>query len=143
MDGGRWNSIVQNDLRLAEQALAGDGVIALDDYCRVEWPDVTAGSALWREKVEFDIIPFAAGSNKLFLCRKEVRGSLPCGAKNTLPFPLFQQELPIRRRGDGSLSSGTGGADETHVKSAFSLILKLFRPEIFVTLKARNRRHPS
>ena len=71
VDGGHWKSIVQNDLRLAESTLAAGGIIALDDYCRAEWPDVTYGYSLWQEQSESDVIPFAVGSNKLFLCRRD------------------------------------------------------------------------
>jgi len=70
VDGGHWKSIVMNDLRLAEKTLSPGGIIALDDYCRAEWPDVTAGYAVWQDATASDIIPFAIGSNKLFLCRR-------------------------------------------------------------------------
>ncbi len=59
IDGGHWKAIVRNDLRLAENTLADDGVIALDDYCRAQWPEVTAGHSLWQEETESDIRPFA------------------------------------------------------------------------------------
>ena len=95
VDGGHWKSIVQNDLRLAERCLSPDGVLALDDYCRAEWPDVTAGYALWQQETASDIIPFAVGSNKLFLCRKSVCVRLPRRSEDALSGSLFGQALPI------------------------------------------------
>ncbi len=47
VDGGHWTSIVQSDLRLAEASIAPHGVIALDDFHRLEWPEVSAGYFAW------------------------------------------------------------------------------------------------
>ncbi len=143
VDGGHWNSIVQNDLRLAEKTLARDGVIALDDYCRAEWPDVTAGYTLWQDKTESDIIPFACGSNKLFLCRKEFAAAYRAALKT--PF-LVHYLSKSYRSGDAEMDCyrvELVEQDETRMKGAFALILKIFRPEIFFALKARNRRNPN
>src|SRR4051812_2969356 len=41
VDGGHWLEIVHNDLRLAEASISEHGVIALDDFHRSEWPDVS------------------------------------------------------------------------------------------------------
>jgi hypothetical protein len=143
VDGGHWNSIVQNDLRLAEKTLAKDGVIALDDYCRAEWPDVTAGYTLWREKTEADIIPFAAGSNKLFLCRKDFAAAYRAALETPFLLHYFSKSC---RSGDAEIDCyrvELVEQDETRIKSAFALILKIFRPDLFVALKARIRRSPN
>ena len=143
VDGGHWNSIVQNDLRLAEKTLAKDGVIALDDYCRAEWPDVTAGYALWREKTESDIIPFAVGSNKLFLCRKGFAAAYRAALETPFLLHYFNKSY---RSGDAEIDcyrEELVEQDETRIKSAFALILKIFRPDMFVALKARIRRNPN
>ncbi|QKE41292.1 MAG: class I SAM-dependent methyltransferase [Ferrovum myxofaciens] len=71
VDGGHWRDIVCNDLSLAASVLVKDGVIALDDFLRPEWPDVSAGFFEWFEKSNKSIVPLAIGHNKLYLCHKE------------------------------------------------------------------------
>lgn len=71
VDGGHWKSIVENDLELAENTVGNDGVIALDDYCRAEWPDVSAGYISWQQDTTSRFVPFAIGSNKLYLCHED------------------------------------------------------------------------
>lgn len=71
IDGGHWRSIVQNDLSLAEDSLTHCGVIALDDAFRAEWPDVTLALASWLGRTKTKIVPFACGTNKLYLCHAE------------------------------------------------------------------------
>jgi hypothetical protein len=68
VDGGHQLEVVRNDLLLAEQTLAAHGVIALDDFLRPDWPDVSAGYFAWFEKRSKPIVPFAIGLNKLYLC---------------------------------------------------------------------------
>jgi hypothetical protein len=71
IDGGHWKSIVQGDLALAEGTLVQGGVIALDDVFRTDWPEVTFALASWLEREKTKIVPFACGTNKLYLCREE------------------------------------------------------------------------
>jgi Methyltransferase domain len=70
VDGGHLAEVVRNDLALAEQTLAEHGVIALDDFLRPEWPDVSTGFFAWFEKRATSIVPFAIGFNKLYLCHQ-------------------------------------------------------------------------
>lgn len=67
IDGGHWQEIVENDLGLAERALAPHGVIALDDFHRSDWPDVSAGYFQWRQERSRPFVPIAIGFNKLFI----------------------------------------------------------------------------
>ena len=71
IDGGHWRNVVHNDLELAENVLAAGGVIALDDFLRAEWPDVSMGYFDWYENSSKNIVPFAIGYNKLYLSGKE------------------------------------------------------------------------
>jgi hypothetical protein len=71
IDGGHWKSIVQNDLALAEGSLVQGGVIALDDVFRADWPEVTFALAPWLERTKTKIVPFACGTNKLYLCHQD------------------------------------------------------------------------
>src|SRR5579862_431293 len=68
IDGGHQLDVVRNDLALAEQTLARHGVIALDDFLRPEWPDVSAGYFAWFAARSKPVVPFAIGFNKLYLC---------------------------------------------------------------------------
>jgi hypothetical protein len=140
VDGGHWKSIVQNDLGLAEKCLARDGVIALDDYCRAEWPDVTAGYTLWQETTKTDIVPFATGSNKLFLCRKDCASKYRAAIKTPFLLNYFSKTY---RSGDTEIDCyrvEPFEQDETRPKEAIMLALKIFRPNWFLVLKATFRR---
>ena len=70
VDGGHWLEIVANDLALAEATLSEGGIIALDDFHRLEWPDVSAGYFTWYASRKKDLVPFALGFNKLYLCER-------------------------------------------------------------------------
>ena len=70
IDGGHWRQVVKNDLLLANGVLAEAGVIALDDFMRPEWPEVSLGFFDWYEETQKQIVPFAIGFNKLYLCHR-------------------------------------------------------------------------
>jgi len=70
IDGGHWKDVVTSDLFLAENTIADGGVIALDDFLRSEWPDVSLGYFSWLNETNSNIVPFAIGFNKLYLCEK-------------------------------------------------------------------------
>jgi len=70
IDGGHQCEVVRSDLLLAEQTLAEHGVIALDDFLRPTWAEVSAGYFAWFETSSKSIVPFAIGLNKLYLCRR-------------------------------------------------------------------------
>ena len=70
IDGAHQIDVVRNDLLLAEQTLAEHGVIALDDFFRPEWPDVSAAFFAWFAQRTKPIVPFSIGCNKLYLCHQ-------------------------------------------------------------------------
>ena len=135
VDGGHWKSIVQNDLILAENTLSAEGVIALDDYCRAEWPDVTYGYSLWQNDTKSDIIPFAAGSNKLYLCRKDYVQKYRAALKG----PLLRQYFTKSYNTDGAVIDcyrlEPYNQDEESAIRAILLSFGIFRPDIFINLK--------
>jgi hypothetical protein len=135
VDGGHWKSIVQNDLILAEKTLSAEGIIALDDYCRSEWPDVTCGYTLWRNDTKSDIIPFAVGSNKLYLCRKDFAQEYRAALNN----PLLREYFTKSHNTDGAVIDcyrlEPFNQDEESTIRAILLSLGIFRPDIYVTLK--------
>jgi hypothetical protein len=47
-----------------------DGIIALEDFLRPEWPDVSAGYFAWFAERSKTIVPFVIGFDKLYLCEQ-------------------------------------------------------------------------
>lgn len=138
VDGGHWKTIVQNDLRLAEQSLSAQGVIALDDYCRAEWPDVTVGYALWQESTRSDIVPFAAGSNKLFLCRRASAAAYREALKTPFLSHFFSKTYRSENIDFDCYRVEPVEQDETPWKRALALTMRIFRPDLLLSLKALN-----
>lgn len=135
IDGGHWKSIVQNDLHLAEKTLMTGGVIALDDYCRTEWPDVTAGYTLWQENSESDIIPFAVGSNKLYLCHKDFTSAYRTALKGDFLSQYWTKTYSSNNTEIDCYRVEVINQDEEKLKSVISFSLKIFRPEMFIIMK--------
>jgi hypothetical protein len=69
IDGGHTEDCTLNDLRLAEGALAEDGIAILDDYFNESWPDVSTGAARFFCDPMTGLRPFAITPNKLYLAR--------------------------------------------------------------------------
>jgi hypothetical protein len=67
IDGGHWKSAVSNDLELAKATLRNGGIIALDDYLRSEWPEVTHAFHEWFEMNFENFSIIAIGFNKIYL----------------------------------------------------------------------------
>lgn len=143
VDGGHWKSIVQNDLVLAEKTLAMGGVIALDDYCRAEWPDVTHGYTLWQERTETEIIPFATGSNKLYLCQKEYASAYRAALRTPFLKYYFGKSYRTENAEIDCYRVELYNQDEESKARALELVLKLFRPDLFISLKAKFHRIPN
>lgn len=72
IDGGHHVAAVLNDLNLATEVLDERGVIVVDDVFRPEWPEVSAGLFSFLDRQGGDVIPFAIGFNKTYLCRRSV-----------------------------------------------------------------------
>jgi Methyltransferase domain len=69
IDGGHTEDCTLNDLKLAEGALAENGVAILDDYFNESWPDVSTGAARYFCDPATELRPFAITPNKLFMAR--------------------------------------------------------------------------
>lgn len=136
VDGGHWSSIVQSDLALAEKTLTQGGVISLDDYCRPDWPDVTYGYSLWQSSTKSDIVPFAAGSNKLYLCREshanKYREALRSSSFLTA---VFVKRYSFEGRCIDCYRDPYHGRDEESRIGVVLGSLSLFRPSVFVFLR--------
>ena len=71
IDGGHTADVVEHDLGLARDALAGGGVIVLDDYFQEHLPGVSEGTnRFFNGSSARDLAPFAIGANKLLIARR-------------------------------------------------------------------------
>lgn len=143
IDGGHQIDVVRNDLLLAERTVAGHGVIALDDFLRPEWPDVSAGYFAWFAERSKSIVPFAIGFNKLYLCeqshvasyREVLRGSEFLKFFLTKHYDFCGNEIPVFQQ---FLQPDCGW------KKRIVEYMKVFHPDLYVSLSAlRSRRRPS
>lgn len=66
IDGCHQYQSVENDLRLAERTLSGEGVIAVDDFFNRGWPDVSFATCAYL-RCSTAIVPFAVTPKKLYL----------------------------------------------------------------------------
>ncbi len=69
IDGGHWPDIVVSDLRTADAALHGDGVVAVDDLFNPNWPGVGEGFYRFEREHPGRFCPIAIGGNKVFFAR--------------------------------------------------------------------------
>lgn len=136
VDGGHWKSIVLNDLRLAENTLSDEGVIALDDFFRAEWPEVTSAYLLWQNQTQSDIIPFAIGSNKLYLCRKNYAQAYQSALRTDFLSHFFIKRCQFENHYVDSYRVELVEQDESPFNRIMALILRIFQPNLFVMLKS-------
>lgn len=68
IDGGHTAAITRNDLRIADQILVKGGIVAVDDYFNLGWPDVSIGTVQFLAEGNTELRPFAITKDKLFLC---------------------------------------------------------------------------
>ena len=69
IDGGHHYEVALNDLKLAETVVADNGIIAIDDVFRPEWPEVSMALFGYLAGKTKDFVPFAIGYNKTYLCQ--------------------------------------------------------------------------
>jgi hypothetical protein len=71
IDGGHTADITRNDLSIAADAIADDGVIILDDFFNEAWPGVATGTAHFLRDNPGMLVPFAILGNKVFFARTD------------------------------------------------------------------------
>lgn len=69
IDGGHTAQVTYHDMELADDVLADEGVIILDDYFNAEWPGVSEGALRFFTGHAHALVPFAIGQNKVFASR--------------------------------------------------------------------------
>lgn len=135
IDGGHFREIVRNDFELAEKVLTNGGVIALDDFMRPEWPDVSIGFFDWYEYSSRSIVPFAIGYNKLYLCHK----SKVFEMINTLESSMFLKHFLSKHYkfcGNEIPIFQTYPLPEWGMRTRIKEYLKLYYPDLYVKVRS-------
>lgn len=70
IDGGHHVEAVSGDIALACATILDDGVIAMDDMFRSEWPDVSQAAFQSPDFAKIGFVAFATGYNKTYFCAK-------------------------------------------------------------------------
>lgn len=140
IDGGHWRAIVQGDLRLAESTLAHAGVIALDDYCRADWPDVTYAYSLWQDQTRSSLVPFAVGSNKLYICSRDYVQHYQASLRTSFLDSFFTKTYHTDTSPIDSFRYEQYLQDEAHLAHVFLYFLRTFYPSLYYKLRRSPRR---
>jgi hypothetical protein len=131
-----WTGIVRNDLRLAEATLGECGVIALDDFLRAEWPDVSTGYFEWLRERSRPIVPFAIGFNKLYLCEERYRALY----RKVLDDSSFLKVFLSRHYDFGGTDiyvyQKFALPEEWNLRTRIEEYIKLYHPDLYVRLRA-------
>lgn len=135
IDGGHWEAIVANDLRLAESTLALGGVIALDDFFRAEWPDVTSGYYRWLANTQSALTPFAIGPNKLYLTHREFTSAYRAALATNYLNQFLSKTYHSTSFDVDCFRVELARQDEDTLRAMVSNALKIFRPSAWITLK--------
>jgi hypothetical protein len=133
IDGGHWASIVKSDLSLADATIAPHGVVALDDFLRSEWPDVSRGFFEWFAAAPRDLVPVAIGFNKIYLARPAFAERYGAALAASPLLKLFRKKTytfydrPIPVYDEKPLP-------EWGMRKKAASFMKLFNPDAFVKL---------
>lgn len=139
IDGGHWKTIVENDLRLAESTLAHAGVIALDDYCRADWPEVTYAYSLWQDQTRCALVPFAIGSNKLYICHRDYVRRYQDSLRTRFLDSFFTKTYHTDTSAVDSFRCEQYLQDEAHLAHACLYCLRTFYPSLYHRLNRSPR----
>ena len=91
-----------NDLALAQQCLAPDGIIALDDFLAMRWPEVSAATFDFL-RGNTELVPALVTTGKLYIARPAAAKRIaafahahpPRGVKHQFPVPFFDNQVVI------------------------------------------------
>lgn len=108
IDGEHSASAVTNDMRIANQLLASDGVLAIDDFFSWLYPQVTEAVLRYVRQFPDDFALFLCGFNKAYLarphfvhnylrfCAEELPGALEArGHETTVAKTTFPAEMNV------------------------------------------------
>ncbi len=139
IDGGHWKSIVQNDLTLAEGSLVQGGVIALDDVFRADWPEVTFALAAWSENAKTKVVPFACGTNKLYLCGQDFALAYRECLRTEFLTTFYEKTYRSKNIELDSYRLEILRWDEADFAEIFRSIMKAFFPDFLFALRRYKR----
>ena len=140
IDGGHWAEIVRNDLRLAEATLGECGVIALDDFLRAEWPDVSTGYFEWLRERSTPIVPLAIGLNKLYLCNERYRPLYRKVLDDSSFLKVFHSKHYDFGGSEIRVYQKFPLPEEWNLRTRIEEYLRLYHPDLFVRLRPGSRR---
>jgi hypothetical protein len=136
IDGGHWAGIVRNDLRLAEATLGECGVIALDDFLRAEWPDVSTGYFEWLRERSRPIVPLAIGCNKLYLCEERYRALYRKVLDDSSFLKVFLSTHYDFGGNDIPVYQKFAWPEGWNLRTRVEEYIKLYHPDLYVRLRA-------
>lgn len=84
VDGGHLYRDVENDLRLAQECISQEGIVAVDDFFSLLWPEVSFATYDFLRN-QSEIVPVFTTLSKLYLTRRQNAHSLMNGALASLP----------------------------------------------------------
>ena len=132
IDGGPWEEIVRANLCLAEQCIEPYGIVALDDFHRPEWPEVSLGFFSW--KPQRPLVAFAIGFNKLYLCEKDWAEKYQAAISNDAFVRQFRVKDTVFR-GRQMPVFQEYILPEYSTKRRLLAIARVFHPDLYATLK--------
>jgi hypothetical protein len=98
VDGGHMYQHVENDLRLARQCLCSQGIVAVDDFFNLGWPEVTFATYDFLRACP-ELVPVIASQKKLYLVHRDFAACALDFARST-PLPGTILEFPIMYLGN-------------------------------------------
>lgn len=105
IDGMHTEEAVEDDLRRATDVLTARGVIAVDDYCRPQFPGVS--SAVYRLLEPLGLRAFLATPNKIFLARHDAHTHWFVHMETVVTRAGLQRWAPLGQTPNGSLTGMT------------------------------------
>jgi Methyltransferase domain len=123
VDGSHTADHTASDLATAAQLLAAQGLIILDDFYNPDWPGVQEGFHRYLASTP-DVVPFAYGNNKLYMCKAESHARYLDFVENDLrPFLTHYKRVTI---GSSSVTHIAMPTPELVFQPDFRLIPNVF-----------------
>jgi hypothetical protein len=76
IDGGHYREVVLNDLLKTEPLMCDGGIVVLDDFCHMGFPEVSEACHHYLEADTGRLVPVALGHNKLVLTTRNTQARL-------------------------------------------------------------------
>jgi len=133
IDGAHHYAAVKNDLGLAVSVLDAEGVIAIDDVFRPEWPEVSMATLGSGTLESAGFVCFAIGFNKSYFCKKSLVEKYQ-EALRASSFLSFFLRKTYRQEDRPLLIYQHYPLPEWSFPTFFRWALSIYMPELFVYL---------